>query len=164
MLCEPPYFCEHDGVPTVPGMGLQCDPSTTTETHCGMPMLRFGSTTGGFPHKHGWNSAEIWCAQLGGSGGSFAYGHRSGNKLFWAINGGWDLSGTPHWADWQDGHWRDESLDHFRSSANFITSFSCANPGSIGNARGLRRRLLPETAVSHAEYTGQPVAELALLN
>ena len=51
--------------------------------------------------------------------------------LFWG-SGVYDSVGHPHWADWRDGHWRDEALGRITDSSTFITSFTCSTIGTIG--------------------------------
>ncbi|MBW2453901.1 MAG: hypothetical protein JRI68_05305 [Deltaproteobacteria bacterium] len=114
---------------TQPIQSTRCDSVTGGGFTCINPTITYGNVTTGVPSQHGNNNYPLWCQQLGCSGFvSVNYGNRSytapWGKLFWTI--GYDDNNTPHWCDWQDGLWYNQTLDdHPAPDGNAIVSITC---------------------------------------
>jgi hypothetical protein len=108
----------------------RCESAADAGATCINPEIRYGTTTGGIPATHSGNNFTTWCTQLGFSGysGTVVYGSRSctapDGKLFGCTS--YDESSVWHWCDWQDGYWRDSTLDyHTGCTSGMITSITC---------------------------------------
>ena len=86
---------------------------------CYYPTIKYGSTTGGSPAKHGSTDIAGWCQQLFPTsiyGGTATYNikiERHMKSLFWCSL--YDEI-SPHWCDFQDGLWKDSILYQYPSS------------------------------------------------
>jgi len=101
----------------------KCESASSDGLICYNPVIRYGSTTGGVPCSHGGNQYNQWCQQLGFSGYTTTSTNTisTSNMLFGCTS--YDES-TWHWCDWQDGYWRNGSLDH-SGSCGRVTSVTC---------------------------------------
>ena len=91
---------------------------------CNNPEIKYGTTTGGFPRKHGGNDYEKWCEQLGGLYVTHTLGTRTGNVLFGGT--GWDDSDNWHWCAWSGGSWYNKSYTYSETYSDFVTSIACS--------------------------------------
>ncbi len=106
----------------------RCEQVQNGGNTCINPLIRYGNVEGGIPRQHGGNNYVLWCQQLGFSG--YANQVQFGNRpcpgpsggLFGCI--GYDEN-VWHWCDWQDGFWRNQSLDYHMCGGQEITSITC---------------------------------------
>ena len=103
----------------------KCDSVTDNGYTCINPEIRYGTVTGGIPHDHSDNNYNTWCTQLGFSSwsGTVNFGNRGtqNGKLFWCSS--YDET-NPHWCDWSDGAWYNQTLNNSCDS-NAIINITC---------------------------------------
>ena len=115
----------------------RCKKASEDGRTCYYPTIRYGSTIGGNPYKHGNNNILNWCLQLFPTSikGIATYNNHNSwyskpnysttaGALFWC--NGYDENNY-HWCDWQDGKWKDSTLD-FQGSLYLMDSVTCQIP------------------------------------
>ncbi len=129
-ICAAGCFSTSDVVQqgTQYNQSTRCDAVSNGGYTCTNPTITYGNVTTGVPAQHSNNNLALWCQQLGCSSFvSVTYGNRSytapWGKLFWCS--GYDEN-NPHWCDWQDGYWYNQSLgNHPSPDGNAIVSITC---------------------------------------
>ena len=121
-------WCKQNG-PTKPQYTM-CESVTNNGNTCVNPQIKYGTTTGGIPKRHGNmdTNMKTWCQQLGGVYVSHTLGPRSGFALFPCKS--YDEK-VWHWCDWRDGLWYNSALNHpITSDSGAITGITCKYDGS----------------------------------
>ena len=101
----------------------KCQSVSVDGRTCYNPSIKYGSTIGGIPNKHGqrsWHGHNVykeWCQQLFPTSNiiksSVTYSNYKPTNfigsVFWCRS--YDET-YPHWCDWSDGYWKDSTLDN----------------------------------------------------
>ena len=114
----------------------KCQSVSVDGRTCYNPSIKYGSTIGGIPNKHGqrsWHGHNVykeWCQQLFPTSNiiksSVTYSNYKPTNfigsVFWCRS--YDET-SQHWCDWQDGHWKDSTLDYRSIGSQVINSLTC---------------------------------------
>ena len=110
----------------------RCEEASEDGRTCYSPTIRYGSTIGGHPTKHTNTIIREWCQQLFPTlhYGDFSVTYSDIKPknyigaLFWCSK--YDEN-NPHWCDWQDGNWKDSTLNPqpFNKVYPVIDSVTC---------------------------------------
>ncbi len=107
----------------------KCEQVLNGGNTCVNPLIKYGTVEGGVPRFHGGNQYAVWCQQLGFSNyatGSAQYGSRDVAAPKGVLFGCTEYDESVwKWCDWQDGYWRNQSLDYHVTSTDDITSITC---------------------------------------
>ena len=106
----------------------RCESVSNNGFTCNNPIIRYGVTEPGLPAEHSGNDFPTWCRQLGYNGwsGQVTYGTRTPPSGAGRLFGCTQYDETAwQWCDWQDGPWRNQSLDYPSFDNRMITSITC---------------------------------------
>ena len=109
----------------------RCKKASEDGRTCYYPTIRYGSTIGGNPSKHGNNNILNWCLQLFPTSikGIATYDPLLTfvtGAVFWCsrYHKTFDEKNA-HWCDWKDGYWKDSALNSDRHKYHLMESVTC---------------------------------------